>query len=618
MKILWTKFRCHDSSLCYIDTEEKTIFAMSTERISRIKHDKHPIDTIVNEYPFLKQSELIWHSYQEDDTLDELIDTEYKRLVYKVYTPKYIKDLTKILELLQHSTTEKVKFFFLLLCWYPIKLLRLVSYSCIEFLFKSDKCFNSKDFYTSYSNWLFKKDIARSLDTKPSSVTLFKHHLCHAHWSYCMSPFFWKETGVFVLDGWWDHEYSSLRNFESEKDYKKLWSSRTTEIPNDTLFDIISIWNVYSLFTETIGLHHWSDEWKVEALAAFGEPDTELVSLLHSCFPIDQDTNCWTVNYPLAKKLYSKEFLHEQFLLLWKENFCASVQCRLEETVVAFLSAMQKKHAFKRLIISWGVMANVIANMRIFEADIFEEIYITPCMSDEWSWLWAATLLAVEHNQDISRLHKNQMPYRWNEISEWEIQNELSNTKRQDTITYTHVWKKRPSLAAQSLADGKIVALVQWKMEFWPRALWNRSITANPCLPDIKNKINLQVKKRPEYQPFCPSILEEDREELFQKSYNHKHMSIAFRFKDQFKTVLPWAMHIDWTARPQFVSQSDNPLYFQYLQEVKKLTGYGVIINTSFNMHWRTIVRTAEDAIQDFVDCGIDVLVLWDYIITRK
>lgn len=585
---------------------------MSTERVSRIKHDKHPINTLIKEYPFLRDAECVWHSYTVDDTLEELADSEYKRLLYKLYTPKFIKGLASITDGLQQKRRERVLFYCKSLVTHPVSLFRLLQYKFLEVVLNND------EYYLPTSKWFFKKDIARSIGKNTQAVTLFEHHRCHAHGSYCMSPFFGKDTAVFVLDGWWDWEYSSLRNFESEKKYTRLWSSKISNIPNNTAFDVISIWNVYSLFTETIGLRHRSDEWKVEALAAYWIPDQQLVDTLHRCFQIDEEKNCWKIDYKTAKMVFSQEFLNEQALLLWKENFCASVQNWLETTIVQFLTCMQSKHWFKRLIISWWVMANVIANMKIFESQVFEEMYITPCMSDEWSWLGAATLLAVEHDQDISWLHENTMPYRWDEISSASIQTEINKEEWTNLIAYTHIWKKRPIQAAHAVAQWKIVALVQWRMEFWPRALWNRSITANPWLADIKNRINLHVKKRPEYQPFCPSILEEERERLFESSFSNKHMSIAFKFKKAFRKLLPWAMHIDGTARPQFVSESDNPLYFQYLEEVKKLTGYGVVINTSFNMHWRTIVRTAEDAVRDFIDCGIDVLVLWDYIITRK
>ena len=113
-------------------------------------------------------------------------------------------------------------------------------------------------------------------------------------------------------------------------------------------------------------------------------------------------------------------------------------------------------------------------------------------------------------------------------------------------------------------------------------------------------------------------ILEEERERLFHNSFSHKHMAIAFRMKDEFIKDLPCAVHVDGTARPQFVEEKDNPNYYRYLKALKDITGYGVSLNTSFNLHGRTIVRTPENAVVDFIDCNIDELFIEGYRVKRK
>jgi len=157
-------------------------------------------------------------------------------------------------------------------------------------------------------------------------------------------------------------------------------------------------------------------------------------------------------------------------------------------------------------------------------------------------------------------------------------------------------------------------------MEKWSLAQepWCRSIIANPMLNNSRDKINSKVKKRPSYQPFCPSILESDRQRLFHNSFKHKHMALAFRMKKEHIEHLPCAVHIDGTARPQFVEKKDNPMYYRYLKELKKITGYGVSLNTSFNLHGRTIVRTPQDAVIDFIDCNLDELFIEGYRVRRK
>jgi carbamoyltransferase len=155
-------------------------------------------------------------------------------------------------------------------------------------------------------------------------------------------------------------------------------------------------------------------------------------------------------------------------------------------------------------------------------------------------------------------------------------------------------------------------------MEWGPRALGNRSIVADCRSEEITKKINGSIKNRPFFQPYCPSILEEERERLFEKSYPNKHMTCAFRMRQEHRNNIPASVHVDGTGRAQFVEEKDNPMYFRYLKELKKLTGYGVSINTSFNKHGRTIVETPKDAIQDFLDTNMDFVMIEGYLVTRK
>jgi carbamoyltransferase len=223
-------------------------------------------------------------------------------------------------------------------------------------------------------------------------------------------------------------------------------------------------------------------------------------------------------------------------------------------------------------------------------------------------------IAAIKHKEDISWLKDYVMPYFGDEYTRDQVKQALDGF---DNITYEDLKDNWPQEAAISVSKGKICALFQGKMEFGPRALGNRSIIANPMFEDTRQKINSTVKRRPHYQPFCPSILEEERERLFRSSFSHKHMAIAFRMKDEFIKDLPCAVHVDGTARPQFVEEKDNPNYFRYLRALKDITGYGVSLNTSFNLHGRTIVRTPEDAVIDFIDCNIDELFIEGYRVRR-
>ena len=184
------------------------------------------------------------------------------------------------------------------------------------------------------------------------------------------------------------------------------------------------------------------------------------------------------------------------------------------------------------------------------------------------------------------------------------------------------VWEDRndtwPEDAAIDILNSNIIAIFQGKMEFGPRALGNRSILADPRDPKVREKMNLKIKRRPYFQPFCPSILETDREKLFIESYPNKHMTMAFRFREEFRNLFPSACHIDGTARPQFVENVDNPNYFRLLSEIKRNIGHGIVVNTSFNLHGRAMVMNPEQAMQDFLDCNLDALFIEGYKVTRR
>jgi len=427
------------------------------------------------------------------------------------------------------------------------------------------------------------------------------------------SPFNDKKTLVFTLDGWGDGKYSTLWIFH-KKDFR-LVSQSNTNILNGRL---TSIGTIYSLFTEVLGFTPNSDEGKTEALAAYGEINKELYNVLKEGYILNKRELRWEYNLKILKKLYDKKYLKQWKEKIGDENFAATIQSWLEDTVVEYLNVAYEKFKIPRLAMAGGVVANVIMNLNIFERTPFEELYIFPAMGDDGAAAGAAILKAIELGEDISWLKDLEMPYWGPGYSKGDLEKELEKKKWKDRITYKYVGEKWPELAAEMIAEGKIIAIYQGRMEFGPRALGNRSILADPRNPKTRDKINSTVKRRPWFQPFCPSVLEEERERLFEKSYKHKHMAIAFRMKKEFWDKLPSAMHIDGTARPQFVEEKDNPNYYLLLKKFKELTGYGIVINTSFNLHGRTIVRTPEDAITDFIDCNIDALFIEGYLVKRK
>jgi carbamoyltransferase len=249
---------------------------------------------------------------------------------------------------------------------------------------------------------------------------------------------------------------------------------------------------------------------------------------------------------------------------------------------------------------------------------VSENIHIVPAMGDDGSSEGACYLAMIEEGMidELKEIKKNyNMPYFGSSYTKEEVREVLD--KNRDKIKYKELGDDWYKVVAKMLVEGKIGALFRGRMEWGPRALGNRSIIARVNDPDIQKKMNKEIKRRPEFQPFCPSILIDEKDRLFEKTYNNKHMTIAFQMKDEHIKNIPSAVHIDGTARVQFVSKEDNEGYYNLIKEVKNLTSYGVIINTSFNKHGRTIVESPQDAITDFLDTDMDYLFIEGFLVER-
>lgn len=171
--------------------------------------------------------------------------------------------------------------------------------------------------------------------------------------------------------------------------------------------------------------------------------------------------------------------------------------------------------------------------------------------------------------------------------------------------------------AVQALKEGNILAWHQGRMEFGPRALGNRSIIANPCLPQMKDLLNARVKFREGFRPFAAIVLEEDCGIYFDHDYPDPYMLRVYNVREKYKSLLPSITHVDGTIRIQTVNEKENPEMYKLLTAFKKETGFGVLINTSFNIKGEPIVCTPYDAVHSFVRADIDYLVIGEFIAAK-
>ena len=607
MRIMGTKYCGHDSALCILDTEQKKIFAISTERVTRIKHDALDITPIMNAYDF-ESIDYVAHSYSDfedkghDGELREKMtfNKEIEKALRSIIKPVYASDLgltrvEKNIMILKAIFTD----FYAVRAYYGAKFNRALVKETPE---------GNKKAFTEY----IQKNLAK-YGLIPKKVFFYDHHLCHAIPSYYLSPFNEKKALALTIDGQGDGYFSKLYYFNGIDDHKLVGESKAKFLGHGDKF--LSIGRLYNYFTQAMDLRPNSDEGKVEALAAFGTADESIYQDLINATKIDKKQLSINYDVKLIEPFYDINWLKKQRNRAGDENFCASIQTYLEDIMVSYLNIAYEKYPTNNLCLSGGVAANIIMSLALYERTNFTNIYVYPAMADDGLAIGSAILTAINLGQDISWMKDFSMPYFGDSYSRQQVKEVLDGF---DNIVYEDLGNDWPKEAARSVSKGKICALFHGRMEFGPRALGNRSIIANPMLEDTRKKINSNIKKRPSYQPFCPSILEDERERLFKDSFPHKHMAIAFRMRDEFIEDLPCAVHVDGTARPQFVEEKDNPQYYLYLKTLKKITGYGVSLNTSFNLHGRTIVRSPKDAVIDFIDCNLDELFIEGYRVKRN
>jgi carbamoyltransferase len=258
-------------------------------------------------------------------------------------------------------------------------------------------------------------------------------------------------------------------------------------------------------------------------------------------------------------------------------------------------------------------MMNSVFNGQIIQKTPFQKVFISPCPDDSGTSIGAANYY---YNHVLGQFFREEMTHNYfgPGYNNGEIKNELNKYK----LNYRFV-EKIEAFAAQKLSEGKIIGWFQGKMEFGQRALGNRSILADPRNPQMKDKVNASIKYREAFRPFAPAILQEDVEDYFELigSREVRFMEKVYPIKGEKRGLIPAVVHVDGTGRLQTIEKELNPLFYNLIYEFKKITGIPVILNTSFNLNGEPIVCTPSDAIRTFHSCGLDILVLGNYVLEK-
>lgn len=586
MTIIGYNVAGHDDGIFLVDNEKKDIFGLDLERVTRIKHDGGMISPILTTGflgKYLKKPLIISKSYESSSYF----------LGYPYYW--HYADIRK-----KRLTNYKTH-----------HLLQNI-YQLIPKSLKVSLSYHSESFVKKIYQHNIEKAISMEVQTNHS----YDHHLCHAASSYLFSPY--HDAVCVTLDGYGDNYFSKVFRAK-DKELMFLYGSSCKE--RKLYFDIdeFSIGLFYGLCTQILGFRINSDEGKVEALASYGNFNNKFYDFIMKNTEIKIDDG---ISIRASKELIALIQNKRKLLAIKNKlgdmNFAAAIQQWLENITIRYMDLILSSEKSKNICLSGGVFANVKVNQKIFEKFPGYNLYIFPAMGDNGAIAGAAVLENLKQGENISWIKDKIMPYWGPEYSDHEILQSIQNSIYANKIQYEFLGKSWPEYAAALISKGKIIGIFHDRMEYGPRALGNRSILADPRNDSVKEDLNNKIKKREWFQPFCPSILESERDKLFESSYNNKHMSCAFSMKKEYHTILPAIIHIDGTARAQFVDSNDNPNYHQLLCALRQETGYGVVLNTSFNKHGRTMVMSPEHAIIDFIDCNLDHLLLSGYLVSKK
>jgi carbamoyltransferase len=441
-------------------------------------------------------------------------------------------------------------------------------------------------------------------------TVFIKHHLAHASSSFLVSPF--DEAAIIVADGVGEFATTSY-GFGKGNDINIL---KEIHYPD-------SLGLLYSAITTYLGFKANSGEGTTMALASFGKP--EYIDQFYKIIDVKDDgsfhLNSKYFGYTKGKTMYSRKLVKllgpprkkgTDYLDRHK-NIAASLQLFIEETLIKIANNLYLETKMPNLCLAGGVFLNCVANQKILEQTPFEKVFIQPGAGDAGASIGAAMNLynCILGNQ---RSYVMEHAYLGPEFSKEEIKRIVLARN----IKYTEFNEEElTQKTAKLINDNKTVGWLQGRLEFGPRALGNRTILANATNAEMVNVLNDRIKHREWFRPFAPIVPEDRANEFFEMNGMSPFMLLAPKVREHARSLLPAITHIDCTARVQTVSKKHNPRLYKLLIEVEKLCGVPIAINTSFNLQGEPIVCTPDEAINDFLKCEMDYLIIGNFLLEK-
>jgi len=459
-------------------------------------------------------------------------------------------------------------------------------------------------------------------ETLKTKIHQVEHHRAHLGSAFFASPF--EEAALLSIDGSGDFT-TTMIGIGKGNDIEVL----------DSLDFPHSVGIFYSAFTQYLGFPHYGDEYKVMGLAPYGE--AKYVEKVKNVIKFTEDglfrldlsyfnaTKSGVVSYgddhiPNVARLFSDKMValfgptrkKEDELTQYHKDLAASVQRVTELLIFHVLEGLYKKTGLKNVCIAGGVAQNSVANGKITLNTSFEHVYIPSAGHDAGISMGAALYV----NNQV--LKNPRQPAIWSAYTGSRFSNdEIEAYLKSRNIEYRNLPDEELyDVVSDQLINAGVVGWFSGRAEFGPRALGGRSILADPRRNDVKEILNLKIKRRESFRPFAPSILKEYVDEYFEVNDVVPFMEKVFPIKKEMQSKIPAVTHVDGSGRLQSVDRTISPRYYDLIDAFRKKSGVPILVNTSFNEN-EPIVNSPEHALECFLRTQMDMLVLENCVITR-
>ncbi len=488
--------------------------------------------------------------------------------------------------------------------------------------------------------------LMETIDREKMKLLFPEHHLSHAASAFFPSPF--EESAILTIDGVGEWATASICHGKGNG----ITILRELHFPH-------SLGLLYSAFTHYLGFKVNSGEYKLMGLAPYGDPDSKQVKKFEETIERDivhirDDGSIWlnqdVFDYATGLRMVKDDKWRDLFgfparepesdLSMEQCNLALAIQRVTEKIVFKMANEARRLTGSRRLCLAGGVALNCVANGRILKSGLFDNIWIQPAAGDAGGALGAAYTAHYIYFGKPRRVNNGQDEMQGAFLGPAFSDDDIRQAARSYGATYRHYdsFDNLCEDAATLLEQGKALGWFQGRMEWGPRALGNRSILADARNPEMQKKLNLKIKCREGFRPFAPSVLQEETQDYFEMDRTSPYMLLiadvhrsrrnvlptnyhALSWKDKLYSLrsdIPAITHIDFSARLHTVQRETNPRFWQLINRYKKKTGYGVIVNTSFNVRGEPIVCTPDDAYRCFMHTEMDHLVMGDYLFDKK